>query len=71
VQATTLAAAGEIRVSQALANVPLTLVGLAGLYTGMSIQKRVSADTYKRLLRYVLFIVATVLLWQGARGLWS
>ncbi len=69
VQATTLAAAGEIRVSQALANVPLTLVGLAGLYTGMSIQKRVSADTYKRLLRYVLFIVATVLLWQGARGL--
>ena len=70
-QASTLAAAGEIRVSQALANVPLTLVGLAGLYTGMTIQKRVSADTYKRLLRYVLFIVASVLLWQGTRGLWS
>ena len=71
VQATTLGVAGEIRVSQALANVPLTLVGLVGLYAGMSVQKRVSADTYKRLLRYVLFIVASVLLWQGARGLWS
>ena len=71
VQAGTLAAAGEIRVSQALANVPLTLIGLGGLYTGIAIQKRVSAETYKRLLRYALFAIAMVLLWQGARWFWS
>jgi uncharacterized membrane protein YfcA len=71
VQAATLAAAGEIRVSQALANVPLTLVGLAGLYTGIAVQKRVSADTYRRLLRYALFAIALVLLWQGGRWFWS
>lgn len=71
VQAATLGAAGEIRVVQALANVPLTLVGLAGLYVGMKVQKRVQPDTYKRVLRYVLFIVALVLLWQGSRWFWS
>lgn len=71
VQATTLGAAGEIRVSQALANVPLTLVGLVGLYAGMRIQKRISAASYKRILRYVLFAVACVLLWQGGRWFWS
>lgn len=70
VQAATLGVAGEIRVSQALANVPLTLVGLAGLFTGLKIQKRVSADSYKRLLRYVLFALAVVLLWQGSRWFW-
>lgn len=70
VQAATLGAAGEIRLSQALANVPLTLVGLAGLYTGMAVQKRVSADTYRRLLRYVLFVLAVILLWQGSRWFW-
>lgn len=70
VQAATLGAAGEIRVSQALANVPLTLVGLAGLYVGMKVQKRVKPDTYKRILRYVLFVIALVLLWQGSRWFW-
>lgn len=67
VQAATLGAAGEIRVSQALANVPLTLVGLAGLYVGMKVQKRVEPDTYKRILHYVLLVIALVLLWQGSR----
>lgn len=71
VQAATLAAAGEIRVSQAFANVPLTLAGLAGLFAGMSLQKRINPDTYRRILRYVLFAFAAVLLWQGARWLRS
>lgn len=66
VQAGTLALAGEIRLTQALANVPLTLVGLAGLYIGMRVQRRVPADTYRRLLRYVLFALALLLVWQGA-----
>lgn len=68
VQAGTLAVAGEIRVSQALANVPLTLVGLAGLYAGLRVQKKVSAEAYKKFLRYVLFVLAITLLWQG--GSW-
>ena len=70
VQAATIAAAGEIRVTQALANVPLMFVGLAGLYAGMRVQKRVQPETYKRVLRYVLFVIALVLLWQGSRWFW-
>jgi uncharacterized membrane protein YfcA len=70
VQAATLGAAGEINITQALANVPLAVVGVAGLYAGMAAQKRVSANTYKRLLRYVLFVIAVILLWQGSRWFW-
>src|SRR4029453_12984142 len=51
VQAGTLALAGQIHISQALPNIPLTLVGLAGLYIGMRAQRRVSPLTYRRLLR--------------------
>lgn len=71
VQAATLAAAGEIRLSQALANVPLTLAGLAGLFAGMRLQKHIKPDTYRRILRYVLFAFALILLAQGARWLLS
>ncbi|HYC45883.1 MAG TPA: sulfite exporter TauE/SafE family protein [Burkholderiales bacterium] len=70
VQAATLGAAGEIAMSQVLANVPLTVVGVTGLYTGMAVQKRVSAETYRRLLRYLLFVIALILLWQGSRWFW-
>ena len=66
VQATTLAAAGEIRVAQALANVPLTLVAIAGVYIGVRVQPHVSPETYKRVLRYVLFVLALALVWQGS-----
>jgi uncharacterized membrane protein YfcA len=66
VQAATLAAAGQIRVGAALANVPLTLMSIAGLYLGVRMQRRVSADTYKRVLRYVLFVLAIALLWQSS-----
>jgi uncharacterized membrane protein YfcA len=68
VQATTLAAAGEIRVSAALANIPLTLVALAGMYAGMKLQTRISAQVYGKVLRYVLFAIALLLAWQGLRG---
>jgi uncharacterized protein len=69
VQAGTLGAAGAIRIEQALANLPLTGVALLGLYLGIRIQKRVSADAYKQLLRYVLFALGALLVWQGARWL--
>lgn len=67
VQAATLGFSGEIRLSAALANIPLTLIGLAGMYAGTRLQKRFSANTYNRLLRKILFVIAIVLVWQGAR----
>lgn len=68
VQAATLAAAGEIRVSAALANIPLTLVALAGMHAGMKLQTRISAQAYAKVLRYVLFAIALLLAWQGLHG---
>jgi uncharacterized protein len=70
VQALVLAAAGEMRIASALANVPLTLVALAGLYWGMHLQSRFSAQAYNRVLRWVLWAIAILLVVQGAPWLW-
>lgn len=67
VQAATLGFAGEIRLSAALANVPLTLIGLAGMIIGTRLQKRFSAETYNRLLRWILFVIAVLLVGQSLR----
>jgi uncharacterized protein len=69
VQAATLAGAGQIRVTDALANVPLTIVAIFGLWVGMRVQRRVSPDVYKRVVRYVLFVLAMALLWQSSAWL--
>lgn len=71
VQAATLGAAGEIQVSAALANIPLTLISLTGMYAGMKLQKRISAEAYARLLRHLLFAIAILLAWQGLRYFWG
>lgn len=65
VQAATLGLAGEIRLTTALANIPLTLVALAGMWTGTRMRRHISAETYGRLLRRFLFVIAVVLAWQG------
>lgn len=70
VQAVTLAAAGRLDIASTLANVPLTLVALAGLYWGAQIQARFSAETYNRVLRWVLWGIAVLLAAQGAPWLW-
>ena len=67
VQAGTLAIAGEIKLASAVANVPLTLVALAGMAVGTRLARRISPATYNRVLRHVLFAIALVLAWQGAR----
>lgn len=67
VQGTTLGLAGEIALGAALANVPLTLVGLLGMWIGSRLQRRISKEAYGRILRRVLFAIALVLLWQGGR----
>lgn len=67
VQAATLGAAGAIRVSQALANVPLTIVAVVALYLGARMQRYVKPDTYNKILRYGLFAIAVILLWQGGK----
>lgn len=70
VQAIVLAGAGEIRLASALANVPLTLVALAGLYLGAHLQARFSPQTYNSVLRWVLWVISIMLVWQGAPWLW-
>jgi uncharacterized membrane protein YfcA len=67
VQAATLGVAGEISLSAVVANVPLTLVALAGMWTGNRLQRHISKETYSRLLRWVLFIIGLILAWQGVR----
>lgn len=69
-QAITLAAAGKMHIASALANVPLTLVALAGLYAGMHLQSRFSRETYNRVLRWVLWAIAIALTVQAAPWLW-
>lgn len=70
VQAITLGVAREIQIASALANIPLTLVALGGLYVGAHIQERVSPETYTRVLRGVLFGIGVLLTVQGAPWLW-
>jgi len=50
-----------------IANVPLTVVGLVGMWIGTRLQQRISPASYSRLLRWVLFIIAIALLWQSMR----
>jgi uncharacterized membrane protein YfcA len=66
-QAATLGLAGEISLAAVIANVPLTLAGLAGMWIGARLRKYVRPSTYARLLRGILFVIAIVLLWQGMR----
>lgn len=65
VQAITLGAAGEISIATALANVPLTLVAIAGLYVGTKLQQRISAAAFNRMLKRILFVIGLVLIVQG------
>jgi uncharacterized membrane protein YfcA len=65
VQAATLAAAGEISVAAALANIPLTLVAIAGLVIGARIQRLFSADAFRRMLNRILLLMAAALTVQG------
>lgn len=66
-QAVTLGFAGEIRLTAALAYIPLTAVAIGGLYIGAKLQRRFSAQTYRRALKRILFVIAIVLTYQGAR----
>jgi len=67
VQGATLGLAGEIALTAVIANVPLTLVALAGMWIGTRLQRRISPAAYGRLLRWILFVIAVALLWQGTR----
>lgn len=66
-QAATLGVAGEISLAAVVANVPLTIVALAGMWIGTRLQRWISPETYHRLLRWVLLVIAVVLLAQGTR----
>jgi uncharacterized protein len=67
VQAATLAAAGELSLRAAAANIPLTLVALAGMAAGQRVGRYVSIGLYQKLLRRILLVVALLLIGQAAR----
>ena len=67
VQAATLAGAGELSLRAAAANVPLTLVALAGMAVGQRVQRYMSVEAYQKLLRKILFVLAFLLVWQSVR----
>ena len=52
-----------------LATVPLAGLSVTALLTGMALQRRIHAETYRRLLKKVLFIIAFVLTVQFGYGL--
>ncbi len=67
VQAATLAGAGELSLRAAAANLPLTLVALAGMVVGQRVQRYLSVAAYQKILRKILLVVALLLVWQGVR----
>jgi len=67
VQAATLAGAGELSLRAAVANVPLTILALAGMAAGQRVQRYLGVDAYQKLLRKALLVIACLLVWQGMR----
>lgn len=65
-QAATLGFAGEIGGGILLLTLPLALIATAGMYVGHTLQRRFSREAYQRILHKVLFVIAIVLVWQGA-----
>jgi uncharacterized membrane protein YfcA len=68
VQAATLGFSGEINVSAALANLPLTAIAVAGMIVGTHCRRWFNPESYTRALRRVLFAIALLLIGQAA---WS
>jgi len=69
VQAVTLAGAGELSLRAAAANIPLTLVALAGMAIGQRVQRFMRVETYQKLLRRILMVIAVMLVLQFVRYL--
>lgn len=63
-QAATFGAAGLFTVHVIGATLPLALLALIGLTAGMAIRSRFETRTYRRWLRWVLFLIAILLLVQ-------
>ncbi len=60
----TFGLSGYLTPAVLLASLPLGLMAGTGLFLGMGVRRRLSADTYRRLLRRVLMIIAVVLVLQ-------
>jgi uncharacterized membrane protein YfcA len=63
-QAVTLGVSGKIGFTTLVATLPLTILAVVMLYVGMWLQRRISADAYKALLRKLLWTMAALLLIQ-------
>ncbi len=68
-QAGTFAVSGYLHESMLVLSMLLALVAALALWLGIALRQRIDADTYRRWLRKMLFIVAAVLLVQFAASL--
>ena len=65
-QIVTFAAAGVLGAALLGATVPLALAAVAALSFGVRIRARVPAETYRRILRWMLWVLAAILVVQFA-----
>lgn len=63
-QIVVFAAAGMLTTQVLLFTIPLAGVALAALLIGMVFRDRISGDTFRTLIRWVLFVIALVLIGQ-------
>jgi uncharacterized membrane protein YfcA len=70
-QAATFASAGLFTGEVIRATLPLGFFVLLGLAGGMAIRSRFDTSTYRRWLRWALFVIAILLLVQYGMGIWS
>jgi uncharacterized membrane protein YfcA len=63
-QIAVFAAAGLVDLRLILTTTPLALIALAALWAGQKVSDKIPQDRYRRLLRYLLAVLAAVLLYQ-------
>ena len=56
--------AGQISLQTLLETTPLAVASLLALFAGFRLQKRIAVDTYRKILRYLLALLAVILIVQ-------
>jgi len=69
-QIATFAAAGVLGMALLASTAPLALVAVAALLAGTRLRNRVPAETYRRVLRVLLWLLAATLAAQFALAVW-
>ncbi len=67
-QAVALAASGSIGLALALISIPVSIVCVLALGVGHRLQRHIGEQTFAQILRLILWAMASLLLFQAARG---